>query len=921
MSTIQDNTQIQSLNTISDTFIKILEEMPEELKFKVELVKVIAKGSGVEVTLPIIPRAFVTAITKDGNDDPRPVMPAYVNNVEEGNISAAIVSICKEIELLLNTETTWKWKCVEGPVVVSANIPKNGFAFDFHDGHVERIVVNEEWAEGRAVDADGDRCFLLWIEDTDQALFVKFPITKRPALLTLIKGRVRETFYSLGLENRVHPNTGVEMPGLIELFNSYVPANKYGRSMTGMHKQFEGEKTELNIVERDGVIYAAQDEKVAFFKSHEPVEVGILTSALNTEELYNTVGLKYEAKVRQFMTDPKRYEIIELQALKAARKDSKSFDQTFTFNKVLKREYAWNLTSANSITSQKAKDVLHIADTNLERLMDKLVNIKLLKTDFRAVKNTASVKEQPKTVTVDNKLISRLLTARRLKVDAFPHTGFPFDPKNIWANPCVVALYLTLPSGKITGLTDVKRSDDGRKEGLTYCYLLPPVWNAELGKYLHPLEHLALEFACKIQQDENGRITSVGRFDSRIINPETQEITGFFGTNVDYRGDFLDHFIKYSIKVPMLMNALAEYCGEYGIPVDGDKTEYHVMPSEAGLDTAQKTVIIDYMRDSSALEMWEIAKQANKALRICLGGNKQSKRRVRKYAMAHANGVAIWAPKNAHIARPGKQLAQRARALKICRMKTAVVYMDTLTQTYLTPSGVEKQISNRSFLPRTFPTFERWMKFAESAFKDAAEIPSPTSVLHPTWSGEMRRTWIADARVSMEVGKLIDDVGNKFVPRRTRDQFVTEAGENIDVLLPLPELMAKGAIRAMFGDEIPKHLIQKIKIPTRTLSVSSESDKWDINGISDEHGLQTVTEYIEIEAVVFDWTYYRTGSASENVPARRRWCSIKGFDKYGVMDEMSKHVPDMAPLEVDLTIPKMLQGVIVKLRTLASRRG
>ncbi len=517
----------------------------------------------------------------------------------------------------------------------------------------------------------------------------------------------------------------------------------------------------------------------------------------------------------------------------------------------------------------------------------------------------------------DNRLIIRLLQERRIKVKFYKHKAFPLLGNGMPSTGSlpVMALYLTLPDEEqtVVGLTDVKR-DDGRNEGLSYCFLLPPVWNADKKQWLHPLTHLANEFIVYLRQAGRSQVTE-GRFDSLIKNPTTGEIVSFFGANLSARGEWQDDFLKYSVKVPMLQSALMEYCGEYGIPADAVRNGKSIEPTDISLEQSRVMTIIDYMRDSTAEQMWEQAVEADAQVRLCLSGNKQTKRRVRKYVLGHKNGVAIYSNPHNHIARGGKQSAQLARALEASSYKVAILYMDSKTQVYATPSGVEKQQTKRAFMPRTFNTRAEWDRYVQTTNVNEEQI-EPKVVEYPAWNSEKRRVWVGDARDTIWLGKLVDRDNNKFMPRYLRDQAITEAGENIDLLMPVTELIAKDNVRALLGSkQVPEHLVQTIKIPFASSLVGPESDKWIEGGRVDENGLQTHTLFQELQAVVIDVVMFRTGSASENIPARHRQGAIRGFDMHTTLSVLQEYgINAKETIQPDLSGPIELQDFAKQIR-------
>jgi len=235
---------------------------------------------------------------------------------------------------------------------------------------------------------------------------------------------------------------------------------------------------------------------------------------------------------------------------------------------------------------------------------------------------------------------------------------------------------------------------------------------------------------------------------------------------------------------------------------------------------------------------------------------------VRRYYLGYPNGCAIIGSKEDHLARPGKSMSQRVKAASDpLRIKVAVVAGRTLTQAHITPSGIEKQLAE-CFMKQPISTEAEYERYC---LTHGMEIPAPADQpthTNTTISGEKRKVWLAPARQTAIIGKLVDDHGMKLVPRPIPQVSVinTEKGdaeiELVDLLCPLYEFAAKGCMRSLLGLEAAPHSkLRQIHIPGPT------PDQVQV-----------------VDALIVELDFFRTGSASENIPSRSRMFSADGMD-------------------------------------------
>lgn len=225
--------------------------------------------------------------------------------------------------------------------------------------------------------------------------------------------------------------------------------------------------------------------------------------------------------------------------------------------------------------------------------------------------------------------------------------------------------------------------------------------------------------------------------------------------------------------------------------------------------------------------------------------------------------------------------SQLLRAIKPVELVIAIVQSDTPQQTWITPTGVEKQETNLAFMPQTFNTEEEFKNYLEMTSQDEETC---TVNVFPTWRGENRKVWVADSKRTIEVGKLVDVYGNKTMPRVV-DQAWYQADEGhqvaVDLIFPIQELVSKFT-----------HPVYLKTAEERTL-ITPEGD--------------------EIRAMIVKATFFRTGSASENISPRNRTCHFKGMDSFAIENIYREINPEFQGREVDISFAVELQTAALAL--------
>lgn len=820
-----------------------LQQLPDE-----PIEEDIQIGQGIEyfdfdgIKIPFRASEKVTVLQPDGGTMVRAIPPAYVLNLQQFKetgsqvaLANALLSMSKEACLSLVRSSAFKRNGWEAPTAVSNQVPVDHVYIDRKSG---RIVLNEWQATQRYVDFDGDRATLLFNRERTEAVLVKFPITAQPLILSVTDNIGYEVFH--GLTKRMLPKILKDNP---------VPQLTDDPDM----------------------------EEELFYKKHVDIPVGLRTSAWNCYDIYSCRNMSWPEKneyIFNSFIDPitgktQRALDIEDAGMKTARKiDNQLTDKQlneawilqqmkrlFGASKALDNDYAWALTSCSSIGDMNFKQLAWFDNANLDQLMSKIFN---LDVGFRDVK--AAERPIPKEIFIEGHLLERLKALNLVGWAELPHV----DPNM----PPAVLFWLQLPNNQMVALTDVKR--DGREEGLTYMFMLAPVYDNvtlydEAGsvmlepkkKWVHPIDHLQ-KMLCT--------------FDSTIRPYHAGPISHYFPLDLrDWQNP------KRSIKISMLYKWLSDYCGRYGDPASATKKANSIELSLMARSIIRRTVVIDYGTSLDHLAMWPIAKEAKKTCNFCTVGSKSTARRVRKYMLANSKGGSILdteAVTNPY--RGACSRSQLQRALKPCKMTIAVVKSEC-TQVHITPTGIEKQKTEIAFLPQVFNTEEAYLLHLDAHNLTQEDCPA-TIVDYYTWQSERRRCWTIGARHTIKVGKLVDEIGNKFMPRVINQAYYKDPDFKdtfpIDLIFPLEELLAKDAHIAFLKGAVER----EVYLPDGS----------------------------KIKTLIVERIMYRTGAASENIPPRYRRCSFKGIDSYPIWWRLNTIEP-LKPRSCDITFAQQLQ--------------
>jgi len=761
------------------------------------------------VQVPYFVSGYTTVITDTG-PELQEVVPPYVTALREfmenGSLyqrDNALTSITKEALLYIVRETALKVPTITYPLAVSANLDYDEVYFCKNSG---RAIINEEKGVVSFWDADGDiASFPLDTKSWKQAIF-KWPFTMGISILTRIKERPKEVFKPL-------------TKTAYDKITSLTKIPRFGENV---------------------------DFDTVFLAQHTPPDIGIITSGWDNSDLWESRKMPQYEKERYLFNShinaqygiPQRAVDIEKEGMQMISKRAQA-GKTFSLKnqKALAHKNAWLLTSCKGIALMKPYQLDWFNKADLPKLVDDTLN---LRVEFRDLYPTKTPEQYD--IHCDSTLFERLVRFGLLDWEEIPSANPNFPPS--------VKIWLTY-KGRPCALTDIKR--EGRDVGLTYVYVLYPVFDnavifdSEVDEdgqpvvvhdrafdFVHPIEHLQKmlsSFDCAIRS-----------FDEH----DNERIWGYFPKS---RDDWEDP--KRRIKLKNLQAWLQNYCDTYGDPCPALLDEGYTELTPHSEAIASRTVVVDYGKESTPLEMLAIAKRVQKKYPVNLVGSKSKNMRVRKYL--HANkygGSCLEYSGTASLHRPGKARAQLLRVLKEMTMTIAIVKCNTQTQVYITPSGVQKQWVETAFLPKVFTTYNSACEYIENMKLDE----EPVEVHCISWWGEHQLVWRVPSRKPLEVGKIIAEDGFKAMPLKINQVYVKEPGLKdtvpVDLLIPYTELEAKDLLRA-YGAKAQQRMIY-------------------------------LPDGQKVSAMVLERVMYRSGTPSENVPPMKRISTFKGINRIPV---------------------------------------
>ena len=157
-----------------------------------------------------------------------------------------------------------------------------------------------------------------------------------------------------------------------------------------------------------------------------------------------------------------------------------------------------------------------------------------------------------------------------------------------------------------------------------------------------------------------------------------------------------------------------------------------------------------------------------------------------------------------------------------------------------------------------------------------------------SWGGKTKRIWLTPAKEQAEVGKFIDaKYSLKFLPAPLGGAVKTLGNEDVHFVIPITEIIDKGSLAAMLP-----HLKEETIV---------------INEFQDGKKRQ-----VKVKALIIDTKVFRSGSHSENTPAKVGVMKISGFDTWALrkpLMDIGVSIP-----EPELVNTQIIQNFVLNFR-------
>lgn len=628
--------------------------------------------------------------------------------------------------------------------------------------------------------------------------------------------------------------------------------------------------------------------KASFMKTHTIVPVGIADGTAKNAELAWSRTMSRDDKCKALYRSPLAYTLIEQEGLGGIRKDHdiSCKDQQITRlvqaaienPLTLATPYAVGTTRTNSGGKLKPHQTTWVGRLDLEKLAEDQMN-----GHFEFVeKGSGGEPGNVKIKTGNHNVVKILAEAGILDVKVLRNDFHPELPP---------ALQIVMRRGnKTIALTDIRKAQ-GVIEGLVYTFILPPVFNADTGKWVSGLQHM--HDMCQpvwVQQEDSEEWTLVQGVDGDIRTAKDGPFIRKWCQSQSGHHKPAD-FWAQDYKLGKFRAFLANHVSRYGL----------VVPAESGLSIpednlkfAVNTAVVDYGIRGYDLERWWNIFQN---LTLLCPASKGTDERVRKYALNSGSGDHPWyANPQSNPRRAGQMLSQLSRVSKKMVMRVAIVcptpldidptHWSEACQYQITKSGIKKQMLDESvFMSRV----------SHVPHEDFTQ-----EVKYTTIKGQERVAWLGDPKRTKRIGKLIDCNGGKAMPCPTigfsqawteeEGKVCPEVGTVIEVRgeeltiteitedrafvvskdgrvghIMTPYFFVDGKVRKDIDLIVPvKELVDK-----GLLSLYLENASQDI--MYTDNGEMVVVWVTDIEM-------FRTSTPTENLPTKLRTKMVKGFD-------------------------------------------
>lgn len=696
--------------------------------------------NGTEILIPWKPACWVSSADKAGNIISTPQEPSFLKalrRLESGYHSKEVdsqklfhlglaVKATASREIISNLQTGIELQAYQGNIVLTSSLPAMAFVQTEEFIYVSSHYVNNNKAKW---DFDGD---LLKLGVNPNAQFLELNINGQPA------------FWQQCVPVK-NPITRAIQPGLVgnsSVLSLLKPEALADFTTPRMEDWFTANQ-ELRSKEDISA-------KAMFEKSHTILNVGEADGLAKVHALMTTEGLPRKERIKRLYGTDVPFVLLEQNALGLVRKDHDIMDlhsrallqeaQQYS-NFSLPAPYRCLITNTNSTPSHPhwvfAMDLAK--HTERAALLDIPTWIERGEGNFEP--------EEVKTFTDKHRVIETLTKLGIIQYKEIPNDFHPELPP---------AVQIMLVRGKkVVALTDIRKAQ-GVLPGLTWSFVLPPVWDAQRQEWVHPMTHLhrcAQPIWTKKGDDEPELIQGFdGAIRTRHLGPKVRE----WGKRVSgspWSADIWGRDINLSI----FQRWLANHVGKYGF-VTPTGENHQLQPFNEKI--VRNTVVVDYGRDSYDIEAWWDAVQPI-ADKVCLV-SKGNDHRVRKYALTDGVRPGPWyASTGANHRRAGQMLSQLSRVIvPDIKMRVAIVCPTPLdqdpstwaetNQVQITQSGIKKQL-----IPNGNSAFYNRVSYVPDEH-------CPDQVMFTTIHGQNRFAWLGNPKTSKKVGKLIDGNGNKF---------------------------------------------------------------------------------------------------------------------------------------------------------------
>jgi hypothetical protein len=711
-----------------------------------------------KVAMPWHPTTYQTTVV-DGVERTQPVQPAYINNLQDlctkrprDRKLATSFKNSAAREGMIKIQPAADVHCVQGNIVLCSTLPEYAMAADD-----EFIYVSDKYIERNKVkwDFDGDTLALGFDPTTAPGSFVingmpcagrwvvpiKNPITRQitPAVLTDTSVLRREPMWDF---------THDERAAWMQTARALDAKEAKSRAAEGW-----------------------TDKDAIWYKSNNVPPVGLLDGKVKNWFLFQLQGLPLTTKQDRFYEGDVAFEVLEMNALGAVRKDHDI--RTDQSHEIMAMIDEWNtrvpssmapfLTRTGRIGSMATRDLEWFWAMDLREHIKKVVNLDIpfWVTPERPDPTRAVI--PPVRTTLEHNLIHKLRDFGVLKFQPIARRLHPAHDTGI-PNPVLVSLYNL--KGKPVALTDVRRAQ-GVVEGPTYKFILPPVWDAENQKWVSPEDHMARMAHLIIEHTPEGEEILQG-FDARILDP-TRDLA--FASWWGAKSIFQIFENKHAYKLTAFQKWLSAYVGRYGLVVPGVVEGQVTTLPTFNMQYAANTAVVDYGLEPKELVQRRAAFELIPEY-LC-PSTKGDDQRVKKHALnAVVGGRHPWhAPTTCNARRAGQALSQLTRVhVPNISMLVAITLPNPLlgavdpadmgqpNQVQITEHGIQKQLLSNSVLGRTV-FGQRLTHVPHPEFTERQE--------YETLTGQTRVSWARSPKGSKRVGKLIDGLGGKFMPMPT----------------------------------------------------------------------------------------------------------------------------------------------------------